>query len=75
MRHLPGYRGYLVAVYLDGTAIEELVRRELLRRLAAGEMEEADMVSHLAHRRARAAVDKVLERARAWVRERARGHA
>ena len=63
----PRYRDQLVAVYLNGTAIEELVQREILRRSLAGEA--YDVAA--SHRRARAAVDKVLERARTWVRERA----
>jgi len=68
----PRYREYLVAVYLDGRSIEELVQAEVRRRIAGGDT--GDVETGVAHRRARAAVDKVLERARTWVRRAAGGH-
>lgn len=67
------YREYVVAVYLHGTPIDELVQTELLRRSEAGEVTKEDVASGAAYRRARAMVDKVLERARTWVRGRAAG--
>jgi DNA-directed RNA polymerase specialized sigma24 family protein len=59
------YREALVAVYLEGVPIEALVQREL-------EVEnESDPV--VARRKARARVDKLLQRARDWVRARVVG--
>ena len=63
------YREALVAVYLEGTPIDALVDREL-----AAEREDADATDPVAcRRRARARVDKLLQRARDWVRARVVG--
>lgn len=66
------YRAALVAVYLDGAPIDSLVDEEVARDLGVGapandlDPEEAIAV----RRRARARVDKLLQRARDWVRAR-----
>ena len=60
----PRYRDVLTTVYLEEQPIEVLVRRELQRRAASA----CGQDDALATKRARAAVDKVLERARKWVR-------
>jgi DNA-directed RNA polymerase specialized sigma24 family protein len=62
------YRQALVAVYLEGLPIDMLVEEELLRD-AGDEIEGAD-AEIARRRRARARVDKLLQRARDWVRAR-----
>jgi DNA-directed RNA polymerase specialized sigma24 family protein len=57
------YRAVLVHVYVLGQPIETLTARELTRRCVSPD-------DRAEHRRARAAVDKVLQRARDWLRER-----
>lgn len=57
------YRAALYAVYIEGRPIEDLVRLELAERAAS-------ISDRTAYRRARATVDKTLERARTWLRER-----
>jgi DNA-directed RNA polymerase specialized sigma24 family protein len=61
----PSYRNLLQEVYGRGTPIEDLARRELAARVAAGEVDDK-----AARKRARDAVDKQLQRARDWVRSR-----
>lgn len=61
----PRYRDVLTTVYLEEQPIEVLVRRELQRRAESA----CGRDDALATKRARASVDKVLERARTWVRE------
>ncbi|MBX3221668.1 MAG: hypothetical protein KF795_14200 [Labilithrix sp.] len=63
------YREALVAVYLEGVPIDSLVDEELFREWPwASDDDESDPVA--ARRRARARVDKLLQRARDWVRAR-----
>jgi DNA-directed RNA polymerase specialized sigma24 family protein len=63
------YRDALVAVYLHGVPIDTLVDRELYRdQTSDGDSEVRDPV--VLRRRARARVDKLLQRARDWVRAR-----
>lgn len=61
----PRYRDALTAVYLHSTPIDDLVEQELFRELP---FESGDPV--VVRRRARARVDKLLQRARDWVRAR-----
>lgn len=61
----PRYRAVLVAVYLDGVPIDSLVDEELMRDEPVSEE-----VSLLTRRRARARIDKLLQRARDWMRAR-----
>lgn len=58
------YREVLVAVYLEGVPIDSLVDQELFREWPIDD----DVVA--TRRRARARVDKLLQRARDWVRSR-----
>jgi DNA-directed RNA polymerase specialized sigma24 family protein len=60
------YRAVLVHVYVLGQPIETLTVLELARRCVSPDDRDQ-------HRRARAAVDKVLQRARDWLRERLMG--
>lgn len=63
------YRDALVAVYIEGVPIDALVDEELFRGWpAASDHDEDDPIA--ARRRARARVDKLLQRARDWVRAR-----
>ena len=62
----PRYRDMLFAVYLEETPIDTLVDQEVLREWPWPE--DADPVA--IRRRARARIDKVLQRARDWVRSR-----
>jgi DNA-directed RNA polymerase specialized sigma24 family protein len=65
------YRDALVAVYLEGVPIDELVDHELFREWpwpCDVEVAESDAIA--ARRRARARVDKLLQRARDWVKAR-----
>jgi hypothetical protein len=62
------YREALVAVYLEGASIDSLVDEELLRGWPSSTDDESDPI--LMRRRARARVDKLLQRARDWVRAR-----
>lgn len=76
------YRDVLQAVYLDGTPIDMLVDREVERERSEDAMpyhdetnvrarEDGDIEAAIARRRrARARVDKLLQRARDWVRAR-----
>lgn len=65
------YRDVLIAVYIVGMPIEEVARRELLRRVEYGEAVVTDDISRrIAHKRARDAVDKLLQRGREWLRAR-----
>lgn len=68
------YRAALVAVYIDGVPIDALVDDELQRGLGEMHVGPANEVgpdeAALARRRARARVDKLLQRARDWVRAR-----
>ena len=81
----PRYREVLVAVYLEGTPIDFLVDREVEKEAAegipykddtsirarAGSQSAAAVEEAIARRRrARARVDKLLQRARDWVRAR-----
>lgn len=59
------YREALVAVYLEDTPIDTLVDLEMLREFDTGA---EDVIAQ--RRRARARVDKLLQRARDWVRAR-----
>jgi len=59
------YREVLVAVYLEGVPIDTLVDEELAREVSL----DGDGTL-LARRRARARIDKVLQRARDWMRAR-----
>jgi RNA polymerase sigma factor (sigma-70 family) len=61
----PRYREVLVAVYLEGVAIDALVDQELFREWPL--MADDPIATR---RRARARVDKLLQRARDWVRAR-----
>jgi hypothetical protein len=61
------YRDVLHEVYVRGVLIEVIVERVLAARVASGEERIADESSR---RRARAAVDQRLCRARAWIRAR-----
>jgi DNA-directed RNA polymerase specialized sigma24 family protein len=63
------YRDALTAVYIDGVPIDMLVEEELARG-SPGDSR-ADPIAR--RRRARARVDKVLQRARDWVRARVVG--
>jgi DNA-directed RNA polymerase specialized sigma24 family protein len=63
------YREVLVAVYLEGVPIDALVEQEVFRSspwLEGGGPDDAMAI----RRRARARVDKLLQRARDWVRAR-----
>ncbi len=60
------YRDVLVAVYLEGVPIDSLVEQELSRELPW----EGGDDHELLRRRARARIDKLLQRARDWVRSR-----
>jgi DNA-directed RNA polymerase specialized sigma24 family protein len=65
------YRDVLVAVYLEGVPIDALVEQELFREWpwdAPGVSGGDDPIS--VRRRARARVDKLLQRARDWMRSR-----
>lgn len=62
----PRYRDVLQAVYLEGVPIDKLVEEELFRELPWA----ADEDPIAGRRRARARVDKLLQRARDWVRAR-----
>ena len=65
------YRDVLFAVYILGTPIEDLARSELLRRIAYGEAIVNDEMSlRIGQKRARDAVDKLLQRGREWIRVR-----
>jgi RNA polymerase sigma factor (sigma-70 family) len=64
----PRYRDVLVAVYLDGVSIDTLVEQELFRELPWPADGGDDPIA--TRRRARARVDKLLQRARDWVRAR-----
>jgi hypothetical protein len=65
------YRDVLLSVYIDGVPIEELARIELARRIEYGEATVTDEVSRrAAHKRARDAIDKLLQRGREWLRAR-----
>ena len=66
----PRYREVLQAVYLDGVAIDALVDQELAREWGGAAAPGGDTEAVAARRRARARVDKVLQRARDWVRAR-----
>ncbi len=61
----PRYRDALQAVYLEGVPIDRLVEEELFRELP---WSADDPIA--SRRRARARVDKLLQRARDWVRAR-----
>jgi len=63
----PTHAAVLYEVHVEGTLIEVLARRELEDRLARGTECVRDAA---ALKRARAAVDQRLSRARAWIRER-----
>lgn len=63
----PRYRDVLVAVYIEGTPIDTLVERELFKEWPLADGGD-DAVA--VRRRARARVDKLLQRARDWVRSR-----
>jgi DNA-directed RNA polymerase specialized sigma24 family protein len=60
----PRYRDVLVAVYLQGVPIDTLVDQELFQDWPFGDD------PHALRRRARARVDKLLQRARDWMRAR-----
>jgi hypothetical protein len=63
------YREVLVAVYLEGVAIDSLVEQELFREWPwSADGGGDDPIA--TRRRARARVDKLLQRARDWVRAR-----
>lgn len=62
------YREALVAVYLDGVPIDSLVDQELFRQWPWSTDEDRDPIAM--RRKARARVDKLLQRARDWVRAR-----
>jgi hypothetical protein len=62
------YRDALVAVYLEGVPIDSLVDQELFRQWPWAADEDRDPVAM--RRRARARIDKLLQRARDWVRAR-----
>lgn len=70
------YRDVLVAVYLEGVPIDTLVEKELFREwpcLGAESSPDGPSVDNdpiATRRRARARVDKLLQRARDWVRAR-----
>lgn len=65
------YRDVLLSVYIDGVPIEELARIELARRIEYGEAMVTDEASRrAAHKRARDAIDKLLQRGREWLRAR-----
>jgi DNA-directed RNA polymerase specialized sigma24 family protein len=63
----PRYRDVLVAVYLEGVPIDSLVDLELSREWPSLSPSE-DKIA--ARRRARARIDKLLQRARDWMRAR-----
>jgi len=65
----PGFAAVLHEVYVTGTLIEEVARRELEIRVARGDERPDD--PH-ALRRARASVDQRLHRARDWIRDQMR---
>lgn len=64
------YRDALVAVYLEGVPIDSLVDEELLREWPSSSDEDGGSDPVAARRRARARIDKLLQRARDWVRAR-----
>ncbi len=65
------YREVLVAVYLDGIPIDSLVDQELFREWPVWPVDGTDADEHfLVRRRARARIDKLLQRARDWMRSR-----
>jgi DNA-directed RNA polymerase specialized sigma24 family protein len=66
------YRDVLVAVYLEGVAIDTLVDQELFREWPWSGADTAPVGDDpiATRRRARARVDKLLQRARDWVRAR-----
>lgn len=64
----PRYREVLEAVYLEGTPIDVLVEQEMFRELPWCGPGDDDPIAR--RRRARARVDKLLQRARDWVRAR-----
>ena len=64
------YRDALVAVYLEGVPIDSLVDEELLREWPSSSDEDGGRDPIAARRRARARIDKLLQRARDWVRAR-----
>ena len=64
------YRDALVAVYLEGVPIDSLVDEELLRDWPSSSDDGAGSDPIAARRRARARIDKLLQRARDWVRAR-----
>ncbi len=66
----PRYRDVLVAVYLEGVPIDDLVEQEMVREWPPLEPDESPIA---VRRRARARVDKVLQRARDWMRARMLG--
>lgn len=61
------YRDVLVAVYLEGKPIDDLVEQEMLREWPSLTPDETPTAMR---RRARARIDKVLQRARDWMRAR-----
>jgi RNA polymerase sigma factor (sigma-70 family) len=70
----PRYRDALVAVYLQGVPIDTLVEQELFRECLLGACDVASAEDPIARkRRARARVDKLLQRARDWLRARMLG--
>ena len=67
----PRYRDAVVAVYLHGVPIDTLVEQELFREWVVCESGVDDGDNALTRRRrARARVDKLLQRARDWLRAR-----
>lgn len=64
----PRYRDVLEAVYLEGVPIDVLVDQEMRRELSWSADGAQDPIA--IRRRARARVDKLLQRARDWVRAR-----
>ena len=61
------YRDVLVDMYLDGKPIDDLVEQEMLREWPSLAPDETPAMMR---RRARARIDKVLQRARDWMRAR-----
>lgn len=66
----PRYRDALVAVYLEGRAVEELVAAEMERRGSLGVVAHEAKAEVIVRKRARDTVDQLLARARGWVRDR-----
>lgn len=66
----PRYRDVLVAVYIEGTPIDSLVDQELFKEWP---LDDGGDDAVAVRRRARARVDKLLQRARDWVRSRVVG--